>query len=317
MEAQLPTLSIGTAITSTQLFNLLIFTLWRNKEPYILLHIALAVASLLGGVSMIMSLPLRYVTHTPVHVFLNLLLVIVLVNYAKCAAILANVAISVDRWLSVEFPVRYRTDITRRKALWAGIVTAFGGALLLDVPGLILFWQNMNFGRCTGLRTFYGQGVLFTVWEAVKGPIFFPLLFLSQLRILMIAMRLKLQRHLQRRRVAKEVLPPGNASAPTVARIVWSSVWGSMAVVICTLIAHVPNYFLANIPNSASAAVRRFAVYLTLVQHCVSPVIYLLFWPLYRKAVMRLLGRVRAVMPLHTPGWCQPRKNRGSSLIGT
>ncbi|OWA50880.1 hypothetical protein BV898_15383 [Hypsibius exemplaris] len=53
----------------------------------------------------------------------------------------------------------------------------------------------------------------------------------------------------------------------------------SMAVVFCTLISHVPNYFMSIVPNHASATIRRFGVYLTLVQHCVSPVIYLLFWP--------------------------------------
>ncbi|OWA50392.1 hypothetical protein BV898_14911 [Hypsibius exemplaris] len=295
MATQLPTLAFGTAITSTQLFNFLIFALWRNKEPYILLHVSLAVASLLAGVTVVTAVPLRYAPYTAVNIFLNLSIGVCLLIYANTAAILTNFAISVDRWMSVEFPIKYRTSITHRKTLLFGSLLIFGGSLVMTIPGFILFWKDMNYARCTGLRTFSPKGVVFTIWEALKGPIFFPLLFMSQLRILMIAVGQRLLR-VRRRRTAVQVVPAGNAPAQEILRIVWSSFLGSMAVVFCTLISHVPNYFMSIVPNHASATIRRLGVYLTLLQHCVSPVIYLLFWPPYRQAVSRLFGQLRAAV---------------------
>ncbi|OWA51158.1 hypothetical protein BV898_15652 [Hypsibius exemplaris] len=286
--------TFGTAITTTQLLNLIIFALWRNKEPYVLLHVCLTVASFMAGVSIIIPGPLGYLPYTPVNTFLNVFIGICVLTWANSAVIFANFAISVDRWLSVEFAIKYRASITHRKTLVAGVLTTFGATLILNVPTFTIFWKNQHFEPCAGLRTdALAGGVAFLIWLALKGPVLFPLLFLSQLRIMIVAVGLKLQAY--RRCHRQEVLPAGHGPPQEILVIYWGSFTCSMTIVFFTLISNVPNYLMV-IVQGVPLSARLVGVYMTLVQHCISPVIYLLFWPLYRQAVIRLFRRVRAVV---------------------
>ncbi|OQV12439.1 hypothetical protein BV898_13315 [Hypsibius exemplaris] len=191
MDAQLPPILISTTMIATQTFNLIIFSLWRHKEPYIFLHICLAVASLLAGLSGATTAPLRYATHTPFITFLNQSLATALIFYATSASILANFAISVDRWLSVEFAIKYRNSITKQKAVVAGLISTFVVPLLLSVPRFAVYWQDLIWLPCTGDKHFSPKGSWAEISEVMMGPMFLPLLFVSQLRILMIATRQK------------------------------------------------------------------------------------------------------------------------------
>ncbi|OWA50499.1 hypothetical protein BV898_15012 [Hypsibius exemplaris] len=95
--SQLPPIAFGTAITATQLFNLLMFALWRNKEPYITLHISMAINSLMGGLANLASVPLRYAFPTTTTAFLDVFIALLVTSYINCAVIFANSAISIDR----------------------------------------------------------------------------------------------------------------------------------------------------------------------------------------------------------------------------
>ncbi|OWA52420.1 hypothetical protein BV898_16877 [Hypsibius exemplaris] len=151
MEIQLPTIAISSTMITAQVFNLIIFVLWRNKEPYIFFHICLAVASLLAGLSVASSIPLRFVARTPVNIFVNIFLGIAVLFYANSASILANFAISLDRWLSVEFAIWYRTTISQKKILFVGIFSSFVLPLVLAVPRFVVYWENMIWTPCTGI----------------------------------------------------------------------------------------------------------------------------------------------------------------------
>ncbi|OWA51160.1 hypothetical protein BV898_15654 [Hypsibius exemplaris] len=247
-----------------------------------------------GRVTIVLIGPLGHLPYTPVNTFINIFIGISVLTWINSAVIFANFAISVDRWLSVEFVVKYRASITHRKALVAGILTTFGATLILNVPGSIVFRNNQHFEPCAGLRTNALPGdVVFLIWLTVKGPVLFPLLFLSQLRIMIVAVRLKLQAYRRRHRL--EVLPAGQAPPCEILVIYWGSFMCSMTIVFSTLISNIPNYIMI-IVKGAPPSARLAGVYMTLVQHCISPVIYLLFWPLYRQAVIRLFRRVRAVV---------------------
>ncbi|OWA51166.1 hypothetical protein BV898_15660 [Hypsibius exemplaris] len=222
--------TFGTTITTTQLFNLIIFALWRNKEPYILLHVCLTVASFLAGLTIVIHGPLGHLPYTPVNAYLNLFIGIGVLPWFISAVIFASFAISVDRWLSVEFAIKYRASITHRKALVAGILTTFGATLILNVPSMTVFRNNKHFELCAGLRIDDSiGGIAFLIWLVVKGPVLFLLLFLSQLRIMIVAVGLKLQGYHRRHQL--EVLPVGHAPPREVLLIYWSSFTCSMTIV--------------------------------------------------------------------------------------
>ncbi|OQV23810.1 hypothetical protein BV898_02162 [Hypsibius exemplaris] len=296
---QVPTIITGTIVTSTQLFNLLIFALWRNKEPYILLHVSLAVASLVGGISVFVSVPLRYITLTAGNLFLTKLLCVALVSYASFASHLANVAISLDRWLSVEFAIRYRTAITSRKVAIVGVVGVFGGALLVNGPGILVFWQFITVDPCTRRKNMEGTGTDWVVWDTTQEILFLPILFASQLRILWIALSLKLQQLRRRNRNLRVSVAPlqGRVENHLPSRLVWGSLLGSMAIVCITLLANVPSVSLNYVPvTPVSRSLRRPMAYLTYIQHCSSLLIYMLFWPDYRNTLLRFFRRLRAFL---------------------
>ncbi|OWA55357.1 hypothetical protein BV898_19741 [Hypsibius exemplaris] len=265
--------TFGIAITTLQLFNLIIFSLWRNKEPYVLLHVCLTVASFMAGVTIVIHGLLGHLPYTSANTYLNIFIAIGVLTWFNSAVIFANFAISVDRWLSVEFAVKYRASITHRKALVAGILTTFGATLILNVPSMTAFRNNKHFVPC--------------------GPVLFPLMFLSRLRIMMMAVGLKLQGYRRRHRL--DVLPADHAPPREILVIYWSSFMCSMTIVFSTLISNVPNYLMGAIEGASDSA-KLIGVYMTMVQNCISPVIYLLFWPLYRQALIRLFRRVRAVI---------------------
>ncbi|OQV19271.1 hypothetical protein BV898_06694 [Hypsibius exemplaris] len=306
METQLPPLAFSTTIIATQLFNLIIFALWRNKDPYIFLHICLAVASFFAGLALASSVPLRYITLTPVNFFLTKFFGIAVLFYTTSASILANVAISLDRWLSVEFAIKYRTTITKKKALVAGILLTFVVPVVLSVPRYVIYWKDITVDRCVGTKHFSPKGIGAEFTEVMMGPVFLPLLFVSQLRILMIAAKQRLRRFTQTHRAVDAGHGPAAAviHVGEVVSVLWSSFLGSMAIVVCALISHVPNYLMSVFVEKSvvkfSASTRRLGAYMTFIQHCVSPVIYLLFWPKYRTAVVRLFLRLRMVVTLHS-----------------
>ncbi|OQV13628.1 hypothetical protein BV898_12170 [Hypsibius exemplaris] len=154
---QLPTITFGSVMTGTQLFNLLIFAFWRNKEPYITLHVALAVTSLFAGLSVLCTVPLRY-QPLDVSIPLERFFGVALVLYMNCAGLLANLLISVDRWLSVEFPIKYRALVTHRKTRMAAIIGSFVVSLAVVGPGLVAYWDRIIVDPCSRRKLFLPDG---------------------------------------------------------------------------------------------------------------------------------------------------------------
>ncbi|OQV20874.1 hypothetical protein BV898_05216 [Hypsibius exemplaris] len=296
---QLPTVIFGTIMTSTQLFNLFIFALWHNKEPYILLHVSLAFASLLAGISVITAVPLRYIPLTAGNLLLNKLLGVVLISYGNFSSVLANVAISLDRWMSVEFAIKYRTAISSHKTLFVSVVFVFGGSLVMHGLGIPVFWRFITVDPCTRRKNFEGIGLGYVAWNTVHELVFLPVLFVSQARILWIALGFKLQRLRRERNIKVSMERPKPGAEMVLApilRIAWSSLLASMTIVGVTLISNVPSLSLTYIYTSAGPYLRRIGGYMTFVQHCTSPLIYLIFWPEYRAVLFRLCRRLQVLL---------------------
>ena len=311
MVLQMPIIVAATVITGTQFFNLIVFFFWRNKEPYIFLHVALAFTSFFAGLINYEILPFRFRSDSLAS-FLNKF-VHGVDMYINCAAVLLNVLISVDRWLSIERAIWYRTQITRPIVL-AAIVGGFAGAFALIVPGQIIYWPLHTILRCTGQRLFTSDQLSFGVWEFLSMPIFLPLLVIFQGRILWIAVSRRLQRFRERRLVAVQGQPRDR-----VGRIIWTSILASMTVVIVTLISQFPhvvtNTFMR---HSVRPNVARVVAYMQTIQHCVSPLIYLAFWPDYRAVLFRLVryGRMRRNEGRESTGASQGTRSTGAKRRG-
>ena len=120
-----------------QLINLLVFRRWLHKEPFLLLHLGLAVNSLLCGSVTLAHLVVRAVPSASHWNTVNvplLRLSISVWSILRVSNMVILVFISLDRWLSVEFSLLYRQNINDRRVLgsfWLiGAVT-----LLIALPG--------------------------------------------------------------------------------------------------------------------------------------------------------------------------------------
>ncbi|OWA50618.1 hypothetical protein BV898_15129 [Hypsibius exemplaris] len=272
----LPSIIFGTVITAAQLFNLVVFAFWRHKEPS-----TVTLIRLFGAV-----FPLYTIT----------------------TGILANVLISIDRWLSVEFAFKYRTVISRKKTLWAIVVVIFGASLLLVGPVYVVHWNDIIVLNCA--KPYYfspGTSVGILVWRVANGPIYMLVLFVCQLRMLMIAISHGLQRRRNRLRARRRLsslapVPQSrlvttlNETLGSRVRIVWSSVMASMAVVCFTMLANIPAMVGFFLQNSISTETRYAMMVLNLSQHCMSPVLYLLFWRQFRRILFPCCGRLQVVV---------------------
>lgn len=174
-------ITVGLLILNSQLFNLIVFHIWRNKEPYILLHTALAWISLLKGTSHFADLLVRtvsralLVTRSPTGQQASetlAKLVLFGLIWLGLLDLTMLVGISVDRWLSVEWAVAYRNRVSRRavKVLAALCVTA---SLIIGLPGIVVYWPSVSIvcGHTTLNTRTPGQGPVFKVWPYFLGPV--------------------------------------------------------------------------------------------------------------------------------------------------
>ena len=149
---------------AAQIFNLIAFALWRQKEPYVYLHVCLAVVALLMMCKNFVVVALRlapYMPGGPAEVWSSGLLNTGRIFVAWYEVVL--LFISVDRWLSVEFAVRYRTHVTRKKVLCTFPITLLV-ALLLCVPGHLVYVWNETVPKCFRQVVAPVEGYGYMIW---------------------------------------------------------------------------------------------------------------------------------------------------------
>ncbi|OQV12534.1 hypothetical protein BV898_13178 [Hypsibius exemplaris] len=274
-------LILSGVIVCSQLFDLVIFHFWRQKEPYILFHVALAYTSLLVGVDgavtpLVRMLPWK----EPVVSFIFINIFFRGYEFFHTLALMTLLFISVDRWVSVEFAVEYRARIsTSTVRLFIALTWILTATLTL--PGIILYWPNLE-AACDKVVRDTDHSAGRPVWKIFTGPVILCLLLLSQTRIFIIAVNAKL-----RQLVAKARSPTATGPSPQViVRIVWSSLRASMIILLFAVLSEAP-YLLRVERWVTSPTVVRMVFMLPAVQHMYSPLVYLLFFPPFRDVLRR------------------------------
>ncbi|OQV11491.1 hypothetical protein BV898_14221 [Hypsibius exemplaris] len=152
----------------TQAFNLCVFHYWRGKEPFVLLHIALAVMSgLLGMIAAVTPL-VRILPWDQTGSVTAINLAFRSFEYIETLYTLILLSIGVDRWLSVEFPGKYRAEISKTKICQA-IAAAVVLAVVLTLPGTIVYW-NVFAAFCHKPVDQYVLTPAQRIWKIVTGP---------------------------------------------------------------------------------------------------------------------------------------------------
>ncbi|OQV19865.1 hypothetical protein BV898_06135 [Hypsibius exemplaris] len=219
-----------------------------------------------------------------------------------------NVAvISVDRWLSVEFPIPYRNHSNRRRILWT-ISVAYVIATLHTVVPLVVFPECLLL-YCSRQQAFRWLGRSYLLWNYTRGPLFLMIIILTQTRICVIASGARL-RILRSRRVARALDERSSGikeqrskcrgsiqQARMVVRTIWESVLPGSIMVMGALVANLPYYVveILGVGESGSPAVM-FTVIVFSTQHIQTPFIYTMFFRPYREAAHRLWRCGRAMI---------------------
>ena len=296
------------AVLLCQTFNLIGFRLWRHKQPFMRLHVALAVTSLLVGTFGAIAPLCRAAPWTPVTVVIAKLDV-ALFTISIYAATIITLCISADRWLSVEFPHRYRNDVSPRK-MTVAIAASWGWALISTVPGLAIYREGIEvYCHRPFTVNFRINGVIDpqeTFFASLSAGFFLlPILFIFQVRILIIAVETKLRLIAMRRQAVVPAEPASeNAGAQArrrlkqanlAMRIVWGNLLASMTVVFGTVLAKIPYSFLPipALSRATPVALIKLQNYLFTVSYLYTPFVYLIFFPQFRAAIKKPLVRGR------------------------
>ncbi|OQV23348.1 hypothetical protein BV898_02795 [Hypsibius exemplaris] len=222
---------LSIMMTLSHSFTLFIFNLWRQKEPLVLLHVALAYAFLFLTFSTVMTPIARLLPwNLPINgFFINL--------SNRCYEFFQTLSfvtlwlISVDRWLSVEFAVKYRAQISRLKIKKA-IVASWLITSALALPGMIIIWPNFNAFCDRPIQDQAGREIS----AIFNGPFLLVLMMVFQVRIVVIAVTTKLRQLLAK---AKTTVGPAS-SRPVIVGIVWSSMRASMVILFVAVLADLP-----------------------------------------------------------------------------
>ena len=121
---------LSISIAAAQLYNLVVFLYWRNKEPFLLLHVWLTITSLFYGVNSFMIPLTRILSWHEIRSVIAIRLFMASYFVVQAVSALTLLAVSVDRWLSVEFAIKYRNEITKEKVKRVVKCTVIVGLLI-------------------------------------------------------------------------------------------------------------------------------------------------------------------------------------------
>ena len=308
-----PVIILASFIMTIQLLNIVVFCRWRNKEPFVLFHVSLAVISFLMGASSFLAIFARFFSYLSDFTVQFTKLGMFLFTLFQLLFLLNLLVISIDRWLSVEFPVPYRNRITRKKVLWTMSATLAVAVVMMTIGGVEL-WRNLVVSCAIPGHLTSHLSKIFYVWIFLTEPLPLILLLLWQTRIFFIALSVKLRSMLSRERVG----PPGSVPPDgpqlrggdtrtrrrVAVQLAWSSLRASMVVLLSSALFSLYN-LLGEDTIARYPLLQQIIRVSTALQYTYEPVVYLCFFPEYR-----------AVVPRFCTGWVPSQLQQHSSRIG-
>ena len=160
-------------------------------------------------------------------------------------------------------------------------------ALMLYLPGLPFYWQGTLIFCTRPAITPVTTGSFFYAWRIITGPCLLVSLLLCQIRIFGIAVSFQLtQRHTQRR-VTNVPARQGVGSTvlrgnQIVTRVAWASLRASTVVLLSSVVLNI-NLFVDSETFAGNVILLRISYLLPAIQHMYSPLIYLFFFPEFRR----------------------------------
>ncbi|OQV11492.1 hypothetical protein BV898_14222 [Hypsibius exemplaris] len=281
-------LVLQSIIILAQTFNLFVFHYWRDKEPFILLHIALAVVSGLQALSGSITPLTRILPWHPAVSVVVINLVGQTFEHLETLYSLTLLSISVDRWLSVEFPGKYRAEVSKTK-IHQAIAATVVLAVVLTLPGSIVYWEPFT-AFCDKPVSRIIMTPPRAAWKIITGPFIQIVIMVFQARLIAIAVQRKLRkRNNHARRIGVKNNCGNNGGGVYVVQLVWSSLRASLIIVLVgatsALLRVIP------LPVSASPVIIRMLNLIPVVQHMYSPIVYLIFFPHYQTVLFRRCGK--------------------------
>ena len=237
----------------------------------------------------------------------------VFVHLVSITSLLNLLVISIDRWLSVEFPVPYRNRITRKKVLRTMLATLAVAMILMMLEGVEL-WRKKMVSCVTPGHVTSHLSKFFYVWKFLTEPLPLILLLLWQTRIFFIALSVKLRSMLSRERAGPpgSVLPDGpqlrggdtRTRRRVAVQLAWSSLRASMVVLLNSALFSLHNLLGSDV-IARSPVLQQIVRICTALQYTYQPIVYLCFFPEYRAVVLRFCT-----------GWVPSQLQQHSSRIG-
>ena len=172
----------------SNIINILIFFKWKNKEPHHLLYFSISITDFLLGCVTITG-PLSRIITFPV-VFKNAVKFTMASTSVFLYLSATNIVlISVDRWLSVEFPVYYNNgNITHRKIIQ--VLVAMWTYYMFDSVLVFSFLNEYIIVTCYSPGVFTYKGTWWIYFNGLQSGLLVSIVVLCQCRILAISLRM-------------------------------------------------------------------------------------------------------------------------------
>ncbi|GAU92018.1 hypothetical protein RvY_04168-2 [Ramazzottius varieornatus] len=181
--------------------NIIVFHNWKQKEPFLTYHISLSIGELLLGVFGLF-VPVQYLTVTTINMQAfetangAIMILSAITNFHFCL-------VSIDRWLSVEYPIWYRNRVTPPVVVAACLVVW----LNFVVPFSVVFavYRHSFYFLCNFGTLFTLQETWWVVYLGMWNPTAILLLAAAQLRLCYIAIKARLRISLRRQQCQSTV----------------------------------------------------------------------------------------------------------------
>ncbi|XP_034549957.1 trace amine-associated receptor 13c-like [Notolabrus celidotus] len=260
--------------------------------PTNILLLSLAVSDFLVG---LLLMPVEILRQTSCWVFGDLMCSLFNdVTYTVTSASIGGmVLISVDRYVAICDPLRYSSRITERRVTGCVCLCWF---LSLLYSNLLLMDDLVEPGR---YRLCYGECGIFI--NFIAGVFDLVVTFFAPITaIIVLYMRVFVVAVSQARALRSQVVTAVTLESSMTVRVKKSELKAArtLGVLVVVFVICLSPYYIVSLvdENVLNASSMSFVIYLFLINSCINPLIYALFYPWFRKS-LKLIVTLRILQP--------------------